>query len=306
MEGTLVSVLENRPPDTEILVALDRPYADPYDLKGEVRFIDAPAGAGPSVTVNAGLAAARAPFVHLLASGCRVTDGWTERALARFGASQVGAVAPLAMYLDKPERIFAAGVGYRRGGQRYLVGRDQTRLTGEDVAAIVGPCLFAAFYRKSALERAGGLSPQLGLAQADADLGLSLARGGFTCHFEAQSQVLAESDVSEPLGPFRRALYDERLFWRNLPSGSRMGALTAHAAIVAGELLGSLGRPRFIAQLTARFLACCQARTLARAAANPPSIHKKADHSPLDHWRVDRSHSKAGAGDQSKTAAPLR
>ena len=39
LEGTLVSVLENRPADCEILVVLNRPYSDPYDLQGEVRFV---------------------------------------------------------------------------------------------------------------------------------------------------------------------------------------------------------------------------------------------------------------------------
>ena len=38
LESTLVSVLENRPPDCEVLVALAGPYADPYELSGEVRF----------------------------------------------------------------------------------------------------------------------------------------------------------------------------------------------------------------------------------------------------------------------------
>ncbi len=55
-EGTLVSVLENRPADCEIIVALSQPYADPYDLKDEVRFV-APLGRGSATaTINAALA----------------------------------------------------------------------------------------------------------------------------------------------------------------------------------------------------------------------------------------------------------
>ena len=46
LEDTLVSVLENRPVDCQIVVVLNRPYDDPYDLKDEVCFVEAPPGAG--------------------------------------------------------------------------------------------------------------------------------------------------------------------------------------------------------------------------------------------------------------------
>ena len=35
LEDTLVSVLENRPADCQIVVVLNQPYDDPYDLKDE-------------------------------------------------------------------------------------------------------------------------------------------------------------------------------------------------------------------------------------------------------------------------------
>ena len=42
LEDTLVSVLENRPDESEIVVVLARPYADPWNLRDEVRFVQAP------------------------------------------------------------------------------------------------------------------------------------------------------------------------------------------------------------------------------------------------------------------------
>ena len=42
LEDTLVSVLANRPADCQVVVVLDQPYADPYDLKDEVQFIELP------------------------------------------------------------------------------------------------------------------------------------------------------------------------------------------------------------------------------------------------------------------------
>ena len=39
-DDTLVSVLQNRPADCEVLVAHREPYDDPYALSGEVQFIE--------------------------------------------------------------------------------------------------------------------------------------------------------------------------------------------------------------------------------------------------------------------------
>jgi len=44
LEDTLVSVLENRPDDSEVLVVLGKPYQDPYALGDEVEFVAAPSG----------------------------------------------------------------------------------------------------------------------------------------------------------------------------------------------------------------------------------------------------------------------
>ena len=41
LESTLVSVLENRPRDCEVIVVSNRKYDDPYSLAGEVTFIEA-------------------------------------------------------------------------------------------------------------------------------------------------------------------------------------------------------------------------------------------------------------------------
>ena len=39
-EETLVSVLENRPERSEVVVVTNRPYDDPYALRGEVAFVE--------------------------------------------------------------------------------------------------------------------------------------------------------------------------------------------------------------------------------------------------------------------------
>jgi hypothetical protein len=308
LEGTLVSVLENRPADCEILVALDRTYADPYELKDEVRFVEAPHRSSPIACINAALAASRAPIVHLLASGCTVTEGWVEPAFARFGDRRVASVAPLVMDALGQDRIFAAGLGYRPSGRRVLVGRGQTQLLPRAATSMVGACGFAAFYRTAALELVGGLSVQLGPAQADVDLALALARAGFTAVIEPQSRVIAGAHLDAGEGSFRRALYEERLFWRNLPTTRRWTALAAHVGLVAWELTRSFLRPQVVSQLAGRAWACCQMGSYARRhavlkqLANRASLEKSA-REPI---RVDPAHRAPPLADPVSVRAPSR
>jgi hypothetical protein len=305
LEGTLVSVLENRPADCEILVALNEPYADPYDLKGEVRFVPSSTGAKPIHCINQALAATRAPFLHLLTSGCQVTEGWTEEALSRFGDRQIGSVAPLVLDAEHRERIFAAGLGYRRGGKRYLVGRGALQPTPEMQAAIQGDCGFAAFYRKSALDLAGGLSPRLGHQQADVDLALALKEAGFSVVLEPRSRIYAVAQVEPAQSPFSKSLYDERLFWRNLSSPGRAGSILSHAGLVTAELILGFPRPRMLLQLAGRVMACCQPIGLARdrAASAPRAPRSTRRKSSPEQMRIDRSHAAGSVSEPTPSRA---
>ncbi|MEX0977879.1 MAG: hypothetical protein WDZ48_03455, partial [Pirellulales bacterium] len=258
LERTLVSVLENRPADCEILVALNGPYADPYDLKDEVRFIP-PVGSASSTAATArALAASRAPFIHLLASGCQVSEGWTDAALARFGDRQVGSVAPLVWDSRQRERIFAAGVGYRRSGRRYCVGKGLAAIEPSLRTAILGPCHFAAFYRRAALDFVGGLNARLTPRQADADLALALKHAGFSVALEPRASVLASAQTDPSPRGFRQALGEERMFWRNLTGPGLTSAFLAHLGLVGWELAGSFPRPRMLTQLAGRMWACLE------------------------------------------------
>jgi hypothetical protein len=307
VERTLVSVLENRPTDCEVFVALNQPYSDPYDLKDEVRFVQ---NDSRSVCqrINQTLAETRAPFVHLLQSGCQVTEGWTEAPLARFGDRQVGSVAPLVLDLEHGDRIFAAGIGYRPRGKRFLVGAGQNQLTNEMQAAIIGPGGFAAFYRKAALDLVGGLSAQLGAQQADVDLALCLAKGGFTVAVEQQSRVLASRDVDQPESPFRQALHDERLFWRNLPAVGRTKTLLAHAVLVGLELLSSMPRPRLLAQLAGRAVAYGHLSGHARHRESLRQLSERAIRSrPANqHLRIDHSHDAPARTENARARVHVR
>jgi len=307
LEGTLVSVLENRPTDCEIIVALNRPYADPYDLKGEVRFVE-PARGSTVKAIRRALAETRAPFVHLLASGCQVTEGWADEALQRFGDRQVGSVAPLVMQASEPEQIFAAGVGYHRSGRRFRVGEGLPQVTFEMKSQIVGPCAFAAFYRKSALDFVGGFSSQLTLTQADVDLAFTLRHAGFNVATEPRSRILATAAADPQANAFSRALADERLFWRNLDATGRVGALAGHAALVAAEAIRNAVHPRGMIQLAARAWGLLQMSRYSRhrralAELEARAIGSKADY---PHLRIDRSHGATAPTETTKSRVSTR
>lgn len=252
LEGTLVSVLENRPADCEVVVALSQKYDDPYDLKDEVRFLPPVRRRSTIEAVNAALGATRAPLVHLLAAGCLVNEGWTDVALQRFGDRRTAAVVPLVLNAEDSGRIVAAGVGYRDCGQRFLVGSGQAGLDATALEAVRGPCLFAAFYRKAALDLVGGFSRQLGPRQADVDLALILEHAGFGVAVEHGCCVRAGSEVDAAAGSFGEALGDERLFWRNSGAVRQPSARLGHAALVAGELGRCLVKPTNVARVLGR------------------------------------------------------
>ncbi len=306
LERTLVSVLENRPADSEILVALNQPYADPYDLKEEVRFLTPVRRDSAVAGIQRALAATRAPFVHLLASGCLVTEGWADEALARFGDRSIASVAPLVWDAEHRQRIFAAGVGYRPSGRRFLVGHGLEQLSADAHDVILGACEFAAFYRKAALDSVGGLSLRLGVRQAGIDLAFAFKRAGFGVAVAPQSRVVASAEVEQNEGAFRQALHDERLFWRNVPSAGRISALAAHAGLVAIELLCSFGRPRLLAQLAARALGCIpigrnMRHRQTRTRTSERSARSQTAHQQL---RVDRSHDVPTHSDSNQARVP--
>lgn len=308
LEATLVSVLENRPADCEVLVALNAPYHDPYQLGDEVRFVQATPRSGPVEAINQALATARSPFVHLLASGCVATEGWTAPALQRFGDRQLAAVAPLVMDGEPHGPIYAAGLGYRLSGRRTLVARGQSEFTAAHQASIVGACGFAAFYRKAALELVGGFCPQLGPAQADVDLALSLRSAGLSVAVEPQSRVVATGDVDGGESPFARALHEERLFWRNPTVDGRGRNLVGHAGLVALELAAAMFRPRMVTQLAGRVLACCQLGSYARRKAE---LTQLSQGNPVvrpasDRVRIDRSHRPATTSDAARSRSGVR
>lgn len=82
LELTLLSILENRESDFEILIAHNGRYTDPYSLaQDEVILIESEADASFSEQLNLAVASACSPFVQVLLPGSAVEPNWWEEAL---------------------------------------------------------------------------------------------------------------------------------------------------------------------------------------------------------------------------------
>lgn len=228
-EDTLVSVLQNRPAQCEVIVVHVLPYDDPYGLQEEVRFIRVSGKPSLVQLANTGLEAARSEIVHFL--GCRLTvlEGWAETALEHFEESHVAAVSPLVI-APHDRRVTSAGVNYSAGGKRKIAG------LGLDVSSrklaklkVAGPTLEAGFYRREVVLALGGWHEALGEVAADVDLGQSLAALQQTT-VVATGSVLHELRPAANLGGFTHGRAMERLFWRQFASANPVWAILCHCA----------------------------------------------------------------------------
>lgn len=228
LEETLVSVLENRPAECEIVVPLACDYDDPWNIREEVMFVEAPRGARLVACTNLGIASSRGEIVHVLAAGWRATPGWTDRPMERFAMADIAAVVPAVVAADDPARVVEVGVRAARGGRR--IAGTAPRQADAELASGTSPLLEAGFWRADVLRMAGpGFSTSCGEAFADADLAVAVGCLPMPVIYEAESRVIRGPMRRQPRS-FTAGLHAERLFWRSLGSESRVGACAAVAA----------------------------------------------------------------------------
>ena len=270
-EDTLVSLLQNRPRDCEIVVVHAGEHGDPYDLAGEVRFVAAPAACGLIEQINCGFLASRGVVAHLVQPGLEVEDGWTETALEPFSAPHVAAVAPVVLEAHG-ERIVTAGV--RRG---VAWARKTTRRAAllRTTMCSDGPDLLAGFWRRSAWEQTGGFDPAFGDRFADLDLAVTLHELGFTAVVDAGSRLRQTTDCSAPASAWEQGRFAERLFWKHVTRRRRGASLALHAAAVALESIAALPRPNRWMMIAGRLLTIAELPLTGRRrqAASPRDGH---------------------------------
>lgn len=253
-EDTLVSVLQHRPSDCEVVVVHSQDYADPYELQGEVRFVRTASRASSVCMVNAGCGVAEGEILHVLEPGILASDGWTEDVLNSFEDLQVGAVAPLVVSAADPELVVAAGVRYTRGGRRLLHGagrrvRESRRLFQRP---ILGPPLFAGFYRRWIWNAMGGFCEQLDSDWAAADFALSVRAFGYRSLLEPACVVRSLLANVGEAGSFRSGRNAERVFWRHAAAQGWVSSLALHPWTVLGGALQGWKSPGTYLQLLGR------------------------------------------------------
>lgn len=184
-ETTLVSVLESRPADCEILVSHDGTYSDPYQLNDEVLFIEASKSASEVTLINEAMRAACAPVLHVLRCGVRVVDSWVEEPLKLMQTREAAVVIP--NYVDKQDGMEYAGLDHSQLWCRKLIKAD-------DVGAIntTAPLLSGFFIKRRQLLALDGLRDRLTLLAAEADLALALS------HLNAKVEIADIATIQIP------------------------------------------------------------------------------------------------------------
>ena len=151
-ESTLISVLENQPCDSEVLVCHDGQYEDPFKLCDEVRFVVAETASLVSL-VAAGASQARGRFVHILGDGAQATSGWIDPALEKFEHFDCGSVAPVIRNASTGDILSA---GWRDGADRLCKNASLGRSTvGPSQRGQIGAHLQASFWRRELLRSLG-------------------------------------------------------------------------------------------------------------------------------------------------------
>jgi hypothetical protein len=275
-DGTLISVLQNRPADCEILVVHTADYADPYGLTGEVDFLRCPDPPSLVGLINAGLKQAAGEIVHVLACGLESTEGWTEPALAQFADPAVAAVAPVVTNVSGV-KVVSAGMRYSVGGRR-CVRRNRGLLAsseGQRSLSIGAPTLPVGFYRRDVLVAFGGFNLAAGDHLADAVLAVFLQDLELRTAIEPASRIV---QVIDPLAlasdsGYLRGRINEQLFWRTAGRTGLLRALPWHVLEVARDLPALIGR---LAALVDWGAADRHRRRLAAAAARLEELRSQS------------------------------
>ncbi len=209
LEATLLSVLENRPDDCEIIVVHDGSYSDPYSLDDEVIFIAEQPASNTLQLLNAGLMAACSPAICVLLDGNSVSAGWSTSPLNKLLGAETAAVAVrvASSRSTSSRRAWAQGIDARLllAGTAQAGRVELTSSRGE----CIGPLLECGFYRRKVLLALGGWNEALDEHTADVELALALSAHGLNC--QRDDSVAAVSEA----GPSRRL---SATAWRQLAS----------------------------------------------------------------------------------------
>jgi len=252
-EDTLASVLQNRPTDSEVLVSHAGAYDDPYDLSGEVRFLEHRPDTSLVDLVNCGLDRARSEVLHVVTPGHFVSEGWADEAVAAFKDPGIGTVVPVIVSQADPSHALNCGVGYSCGGARWIAGVGQSVQTiATKTPATLGPSLAAGFFRTDAVCSLEGFSAELGDALADVDLALSLQAIGYRTAISVSSVIRTCLPPQREPASFLQGQHAERLFRRHCGQLGWLRSMIAHPLTILIAAIAEIPHPGAVTQVAGR------------------------------------------------------
>jgi GT2 family glycosyltransferase len=216
----------------------------------DVRIVQFERNQGFCAAANAGIASANGNFIQLLNNDTEVATGWIEAGLKPFADPTVGAVAPLVLVRSDPGRVDSAGDSYTLFGWPVKRGHGQPResFSERQVEEVFGASGSSAFYRATALERAGGFDPLFGSYYEDVDVAFRLRWAGYRCVFAPQSLVYHDVsttyDHDSPALQRRMSRNAEFVFWANLSAALLVVSIVPHLAFLVVQGAWRLARGR--------------------------------------------------------------
>ncbi len=241
LESTILSVLENRPQGSELLVVHAGNYDDPYKLDSdEIRLIETPPGTELVELVNIASSEACGAILHTLLPGSCVEANWTAPGMAWFQDSTIGAVSPSVIANDGRNTTYAGldphSLPRRSWCQRIRRGE-------EAVASMCG-----GFYRRQTIQALGGWMPSSLREGAEAEMALAMHVLSMRGIAEPESRLSAPKNLIEgQLGGYALGNYAGKLAMAYSQLSSSSLASNSIASRI-GHLAGGLISPTSVAE----------------------------------------------------------
>lgn len=199
LENTLVSVLEVRTSDHELLIVHRGEYQDPYGLGGdEASVVETSSSASLAQQLNAAVQRATGDVVQVVLPGTVLESDWCDDALAAFDELDVDMIA-LGITTSTSSDV---QYGYDSDAM------PQRRFSTE-ASKIAGPLLAGTMVRRSAIRCLGGWNTripsdlidfEMSLMAKVLDLQVGVVEGGLVRCQEPRPMVLSHYELGRSIG----------------------------------------------------------------------------------------------------------
>lgn len=157
----------------------------------QVQLLSLTTNEGFSAANNRGIARAKGEWIATLNNDTIVHGRWLESLVnsAKDQSPEVGMLASLIVYWDRPGIVDAAGFCVDRAGFAWNRGHGLPAEQFSQPCEVFGAPASAAFYRREMLEQVGGFDESYFAYYEDVDLAWRARRAGWICHYCPQARV---------------------------------------------------------------------------------------------------------------------